>query len=74
MWYISPETALSPGFANLWKENTFCSQVVAVVMDEAHCVDEMACFEPNLAALRPGASPANPTQDHNTAHTSIPWQ
>lgn len=32
--------ALSEGFRALWKETSFCKRVTAVIIDEAHCIDE----------------------------------
>ncbi|KAH9922989.1 P-loop containing nucleoside triphosphate hydrolase protein [Fomitopsis serialis] len=40
MIYISPEMALSDSFTKLWKDGKFRDRVQAVVIDEAHCVDE----------------------------------
>ncbi|KAJ3543662.1 hypothetical protein NMY22_g3064 [Coprinellus aureogranulatus] len=55
--YISPEMALSESFAKLWKDAKFRSRLTAVVVDEAHCVDEWGTddFRPDyskLSALR----------------------
>ncbi|KAH6912970.1 P-loop containing nucleoside triphosphate hydrolase protein [Coprinopsis sp. MPI-PUGE-AT-0042] len=38
--YISPEMALSNGFANLWKDGAFRKRLIALIIDEAHCVEE----------------------------------
>ena len=38
--YVSPEMALSQIFQNLWKEASFRKRVTAVIIDEAHCIDE----------------------------------
>lgn len=38
--YISPEMALSVGFTKLWKDAGFRKRLQAIVIDEAHCVDE----------------------------------
>lgn len=38
--YVSPEMALSHSFRNLWKEASFHKQVTAVIIDEAHCIEE----------------------------------
>jgi superfamily II DNA helicase RecQ len=38
--YVSPEMALSTSFRNLWKEVTFHKHVTAIIIDEAHCIDE----------------------------------
>jgi superfamily II DNA helicase RecQ len=38
--YVSPEMVLSISFRNLWKEASFRKRVNAVIIDEAHCIDE----------------------------------
>ena len=38
--YISPEMALSDSFTKLWKDTNFCKRLQAIVVDEAHCIDE----------------------------------
>jgi len=40
MAYLSPEMAFSPSFQNLWKDTKFRSRITAIIIDEAHCVDE----------------------------------
>jgi len=54
--YVSPEMALSPSFKKLWLSNPFRERVVAVVVDEAHCIEEWgADFRPcyqQLATVR----------------------
>lgn len=45
MLYISPEMALSDSFVRLWQDISFRRRVVAVVVDEAHCVDEWGGVE-----------------------------
>ena len=40
MVYISPEMALSETFHKLWKDSHFRKCLTAVVIDEAHCIDE----------------------------------
>lgn len=40
MIYISPEMAQSESFAKLWKDHRFRDRLQAVIIDEAHCVDE----------------------------------
>ncbi|KAG6823293.1 hypothetical protein H0H92_010699, partial [Tricholoma furcatifolium] len=48
MIYISPEMALSPSFIKLWKDAKFRKRVQAVIVDEAHCIDEWGEeFRPN---------------------------
>ncbi|KAF6762940.1 hypothetical protein DFP72DRAFT_1140150 [Ephemerocybe angulata] len=37
--YMSPEMALSPRFLKLWKEVKFRGHISALVIDEAHCID-----------------------------------
>lgn len=39
--YISPELAKSSCFQALWKVVAFRDKVPAVIVDEAHCIDEM---------------------------------
>lgn len=53
MLYVSPEMALAPSSANLWKEDAFRSRVLAVVVDEAHCVEEWGGeeFRPQYSQL-----------------------
>jgi superfamily II DNA helicase RecQ len=38
--YISPEMALSDRFGKLWTDVTFRRRVQALIVDEAHCIDE----------------------------------
>jgi superfamily II DNA helicase RecQ len=38
--YISPEMALSDHFGKLWTDIKFRSRVQALIVDEAHCIDE----------------------------------
>ena len=38
--YISPEMALSDSFSKLWKDASFRKRLQAIVVDEAHCIDE----------------------------------
>lgn len=38
--YISPEMALSNSFTKLWKDSSFRTRLQALVIDEAHCIDE----------------------------------
>jgi superfamily II DNA helicase RecQ len=38
--YISPEMALSNSFSKLWKDANFRKRLQAIVVDEAHCIDE----------------------------------
>ena len=38
--YVSPKMTLSNSFQNLWKETTFCKCVTAIIIDEAHCINE----------------------------------
>jgi superfamily II DNA helicase RecQ len=40
MVYISPEMALSPSFIKLWTNTRFRAWVQALIVDEAHCIDE----------------------------------
>ena len=40
MVYISPEMALSESFYKLWKGSNFRKRLTAVIVDEAHCIDE----------------------------------
>ena len=40
MVYISPEMALSESFYKLWKDSNFRKRLTAVIVDEAHCIDE----------------------------------
>ncbi len=51
--YLSPEMALSDGFAKLWKNNQFRSRLRAVAVDEAHCVEEWGTddFRPEYRML-----------------------
>ncbi|KAI1781803.1 P-loop containing nucleoside triphosphate hydrolase protein [Ganoderma leucocontextum] len=55
--YLSPEMALSDGFAKMWRDAKFRDRLLAVIVDEAHCVDEwgVASFRGeyrDLAVLR----------------------
>jgi superfamily II DNA helicase RecQ len=38
--YMSPEMVLSPSFQRLWKDANFRSRLTALVVDEAHCIEE----------------------------------
>ncbi|KAJ7112390.1 P-loop containing nucleoside triphosphate hydrolase protein, partial [Mycena crocata] len=38
--YISPEMALSDHFGKLWMDSKFRARVNALIIDEAHCIDE----------------------------------
>ena len=38
--YVSPEMALSDGFAALWTNASFRARLTAVIVDEAHCIDD----------------------------------
>lgn len=38
--YLSPEMALSNSFTKLWKDSSFRSRLQAIIVDEAHCIDE----------------------------------
>lgn len=38
--YISPEMALSDSFGRLWMDSKFRRRVNALIVDEAHCIDE----------------------------------
>jgi len=38
--YIPPEMALSNSFSKLWKDANFQKRLQAIVVDEAHCIDE----------------------------------
>ncbi|PPR03710.1 hypothetical protein CVT26_006118, partial [Gymnopilus dilepis] len=40
MVYMSPEMALAESFHKLWKDSRFRNRLTAVVVDEAHCIDE----------------------------------
>ncbi len=40
MVYLSPEMALSMSFQKLWKDVKFRHRLTAIVVDEAHCIDE----------------------------------
>lgn len=40
MVYMSPEMVLSEGFSKLWKDSQFRTRLTAIVVDEAHCIDE----------------------------------
>jgi len=40
MVYMSPEMARSESFQKLWKESQLRNRLTAVVVDEAHCIDE----------------------------------
>ncbi|PPQ76514.1 hypothetical protein CVT24_010875 [Panaeolus cyanescens] len=51
--YMSPEMALSSSFAKLWKDHGFRERLAAVVVDEAHCIDEWGSgdFRPQYRQL-----------------------
>lgn len=38
--YLSPEMALSNSFAKLWKDATYRKRLTAVIVDEAHCIED----------------------------------
>jgi len=38
--YMSPEMALSESFQKLWKDSKFRSRLIALVIDEAHCIED----------------------------------
>ncbi|KAJ7354435.1 P-loop containing nucleoside triphosphate hydrolase protein, partial [Mycena albidolilacea] len=38
--YISPEMVLSDHFGKLWMDVTFRRHIQALIVDEAHCIDE----------------------------------
>ncbi|KAJ7195377.1 P-loop containing nucleoside triphosphate hydrolase protein [Mycena pura] len=38
--YISPEMACSDSFVRLWKDPKFRGRITALIVDEAHCIDE----------------------------------
>ncbi|KAI0061126.1 P-loop containing nucleoside triphosphate hydrolase protein [Artomyces pyxidatus] len=40
LYYVSPEMALSDGFVNLWQSAAFRSRIQALIVDEAHCIEE----------------------------------
>ncbi|KZT74241.1 hypothetical protein DAEQUDRAFT_807906 [Daedalea quercina L-15889] len=40
MMYISPEMALSDSFTKLWKDGAFRECLEAMIINDAHCVDE----------------------------------
>jgi RAD3-like DEAD/DEAH box helicase len=40
MVYMSPEMVLSESFLKLWKNSHFRTRLTAIVVDEAHCIDE----------------------------------
>ena len=40
MVYILPEMAMSESFYKLWKDSNFRKRLTAVIVDEAHCIDE----------------------------------
>jgi len=40
MVYMSPEMSLSDSFQKLWKDSRFRKRLTAVIVDEAHCIDE----------------------------------
>ncbi|KAK0452267.1 hypothetical protein EV421DRAFT_888988 [Armillaria borealis] len=43
MVYLSPEMALSDSFMKLWKDSKFHAHLTAIVVDEAHCIDDAFC-------------------------------
>jgi superfamily II DNA helicase RecQ len=40
IYYVSPEMALGEGFVRIWKDSAFRARVKAVIVDEAHCIEE----------------------------------
>jgi superfamily II DNA helicase RecQ len=56
LYYVSPEMALGEGFVKIWKDSSFRSRVKAVIVDEAHCIEEWGDgfreHYKNLAKLR----------------------
>lgn len=38
--YLSPEMVLLDSFAKLWKDSTYRRRLSAVIIDEAHCIEE----------------------------------
>jgi superfamily II DNA helicase RecQ len=40
MVYMSPEMVLSDSFSKLWKDSQFRTRLTAVIVNEAHCIDE----------------------------------
>ena len=38
--YMSPEMALSESFQKLWKDSKFRNRLIALVVDEAHCIED----------------------------------
>ncbi|KJA16002.1 hypothetical protein HYPSUDRAFT_119846, partial [Hypholoma sublateritium FD-334 SS-4] len=40
MVYMSPEMALSDSFMKLWKDTRFRGRLTALVVDEAHCIED----------------------------------
>ncbi|KAI0038104.1 P-loop containing nucleoside triphosphate hydrolase protein, partial [Auriscalpium vulgare] len=40
LYYVSPEMALSDGFVKLWQDAKFRARIQALIVDEAHCIDE----------------------------------
>ena len=53
MVYISPEMALSESFYKLWKDSHFRNCLTAIIVDEAHCIDEWGddAFHPHYRKL-----------------------
>ena len=40
MVYVSPEMALSDSFLKLWKDTRFRGRLTALIVDEAHCIED----------------------------------
>lgn len=38
--YMSPEMALSDSFGHLWADGKFRAHLTAIIVDEAHCIDD----------------------------------
>ena len=51
--YLSPEMATSDDFSKLWRDGLFRRRLGAVIMNEAHCVEEWGVdsFRPQYRAL-----------------------
>ncbi|KAG5643998.1 hypothetical protein DXG03_009288, partial [Asterophora parasitica] len=57
MIYISPEMAPSANFIDLWKFSKFRKRDQAIIIDEAHCIEEWATFEIIYKSLAFGHRP-----------------